>query len=94
MEKWSKLFKNKDKFIFLTILFSSIVFRFYNLVPWTSFGMDQEYQGYIARNIVVGHHFPLIGVNASDTGLYLGPLFSYFTAITYFIFHGDPQLCF
>ena len=85
---------DKKNRIFILLCFCvlalSAFFRFYNLEKWTSFGMDQEYQAFIAGNIATGLHFPLIGVNASDTGLYLGPLFSYLTALTYVFFGGDP----
>lgn len=88
--KTLKEMKNIFILLIVGILAISALFRFYNLQQWTSFGMDQEYQAYIAKNIASGAHFPLIGVNASDTGLYLGPFFSYFTALTYVLFHGDP----
>ncbi len=52
--------------------------------------MDQEYEAFLVKNILAGAHFPLIGVNASDTGLYLGPAFIYLATIPYFLFHGNP----
>jgi len=52
--------------------------------------MDQEYEALIIKNILSGKHLPLIGVNAGDTGLYLGPLFIYFAAIPYTLFSGNP----
>jgi len=52
--------------------------------------MDQEYEAFIIKNILSLKHFPLIGVNASDTGLYLGPAFIYIAAIPYYIFQGNP----
>lgn len=52
--------------------------------------MDQEYEALIIENILTGRHFPLIGVNAGDTGLYLGPFFIYLAAIPYAIFSGNP----
>lgn len=52
--------------------------------------MDQEYEALIVKNIVSLKHFPLIGVNAADTGFYLGPFFIYFAAIPFFLFSGNP----
>jgi 4-amino-4-deoxy-L-arabinose transferase-like glycosyltransferase len=80
----------KNRVILLLILFFATLFRFYNLPNWISFGMDQEYVALIVKNIVTGMHFPLIGVNASDTGLYLGPVFIYFSVIPFFISSGSP----
>jgi len=74
--------------ILIFILF--FIFRFYNFSDWISFGMDQEYEAFIAKNIITGRHFPLIGVNASDTGLYLGPFFIYFASIFFAFFKGNP----
>jgi hypothetical protein len=74
----------------LIILLFSAFFRFYKLNQWMTFGMDQEYEALIVRNIFTLHHFPLIGVNASDTGLYLGPFFIYFAAIPFALFKGNP----
>ncbi len=72
------------------ILLLAIFFRFYRLHNWLSFGMDQEYEAFLVKNIVTGKHFPLIGVNASDTGLYLGPAFIYFATVPYVLFGGNP----
>lgn len=76
--------------ILCSILFLSVLFRFYNFQNLFFFGMDQEYEALIVKNIVTLKHFPLIGVNASDTGLYLGPAFLYFAAIPFYIFQGNP----
>ncbi|OGG00988.1 hypothetical protein A2153_05965 [Candidatus Gottesmanbacteria bacterium RBG_16_38_7b] len=76
--------------VLLVILFLSFFFRFYHLVDWFSFGMDQEYEAFLVRNIITGKHFPLIGVNAGGTGIYLGPLFIYLAALPYLIFRGNP----
>lgn len=81
---------NLKQIIIFSILLVAFLFRFYRLSSWFSFGMDQEYEAFIAKNIVSGRHFPLIGVNASDTGLYLGPVFVYLASIPYALFSGNP----
>ena len=83
MEKFAKV-------IFIGILFLAFLFRFYNFQNLFFFGMDQEYEALIVKNIVDFKHFPLIGVNASDTGLYLGPAFIYLAAVPFYIFRGNP----
>jgi 4-amino-4-deoxy-L-arabinose transferase-like glycosyltransferase len=80
----------KYLFYLLLILLVAVFFRFYNLTNWLFFGMDQEYEALIIKNILSGKHFPLIGVNVGDTGLYLGPLFIYLAAIPYALFSGNP----
>src|SRR3989338_11478511 len=72
------------------ILFLALFFRFYKLTDWFSFGMDQEYEAFLVRNIITGKHFPLIGVNAGGTGIYLGPIFIYLASLPYLIFRGNP----
>lgn len=85
-----KFKKHRTKIILTFVISLAILFRFYKLPEWFFFGMDQEYEAFIARNIVTGKHLPLIGVNASDTGLYLGPAFIYFASIPYALFSGNP----
>lgn len=86
-----KIHKNRRTlFILVGILFLAVFFRFFHLFSWLSWGMDQEYEAYLVKNIITGRHFPLIGVNASDTGLYLGPAFIYFASIPFMFFNGNP----
>lgn len=77
-------------FVISAIILLAFIFRFYNLSSWIFFGMDQEYEALIVKNILTGKHFPLIGVNAGDTGLYLGPFFIYFATIPFALFSGNP----
>lgn len=86
------LTKSKRKWVYYLfgILLLAFFFRFINLYHWFPFGMDQEYEALVVKNILTFRHFPLIGVNASDTGLYLGPFFLYFATIPYAIFSGNP----
>ena len=88
MSKLKKI--SRIRILLLGVLVLAFLFRFYHLTDWFAFGMDQEYEAFLAKNIVEGAHFPLIGVNAADTGLYLGPLFIYFSALPYLLFGGNP----
>lgn len=78
------------KRILILVLTLAAFFRFFKLYDWLFFGMDQEYEAFLIRNIIAGKHFPLIGVNASDTGLYLGPAFIYLATIPYALFRMSP----
>jgi len=81
--------KNKSKIknflITFTIVGLALSFRIYNLEELFPFTMDEAYQGFIVEKIVSKKHFPLIGVNAAGTGLYLGPFFSYFAALVFLV---------
>lgn len=81
---------NSAKYFLLLILLLSVLFRFYNFRSWITFGMDQENEYYIVRNIVQRTHFPAIGLSAGDTGLYRGPVILYLSAIPYALARGNP----
>lgn len=76
--------------LLLIIILLSLFFRFYKLAEFFPFGMDQEYELFLVKNITHGVHIPLIGVNAGDTGIYLGPIFIYLSVIPYLLFWGNP----
>lgn len=57
------------------------------LFPFT---MDEEYQAFLVKRILEQGHIPLIGVNVADTGLYLGPFFTYLSVIPYYFFGSSP----
>lgn len=85
-----KRFSRLILLILLGILFLGFILRFYKIHEWLFFGTDQEYEAFLIKNILSAKHFPAIGVNAGDTGLYLGPLFIYFAAIPYWLAQGNP----
>lgn len=88
-----KILRNKINTLplaLIIILSISVFFRFYKISTLFPFGMDQEYEIFLVKNILNFSHFPLIGVNAGDTGIYLGPLFIYLTIIPYLLFLGNP----
>ncbi len=90
MHEFKKHLKKHRKWGIVFILLIASFLRFYNLNKWLVWGMDQEYEAYIVKNIVSLRHFPLIGVNVSDTGVYLGPFFIYFATLPFMIFQGNP----
>lgn len=74
--------------VFLGII--ALAIRFYALPSHAIFSADEEYQATYATTIVEHFHRIWIGVSAADTGFYLGPYFTYFTALWLFLAHGDP----
>ena len=73
--------------LIVALTFFLRIFRAKTLFPFT---MDEEYQAFLVKQILEARHFPLIGVNVADTGLYLGPFFTYLSAIPYALFGPSP----
>lgn len=66
--------------IFLAHLF----FRFYNLENWASFTWDQVDNAWASAKIIVMQKYPLVGMVAKgNSGMYIGPLYYYLTALFY-----------
>lgn len=86
--------KNKRYLVYFGILL--IAFNFLILI-WKApslfvFGLDEEYQTTLAMSLVKDLHPIWIGVSAANTGFYLGPAFTYLTALFLFISRGDPLI--
>jgi 4-amino-4-deoxy-L-arabinose transferase-like glycosyltransferase len=87
------MFFNKHKGLtILTVIFiAHLFFRFYLLSERLSFGWDQVDNAWAAKNIIVDHRFPLLGMVAKgNSGFNIGPLYYYLIAIVYWFFHLDP----
>lgn len=81
----------KKFFLFLSsVTLLALVLRFNHLLATFPFTMDEAYQAFLAQNMRVSGHMPLIGVNIADTGLYLGPFFTYLSLILYLLSQGSP----
>lgn len=74
----------------ILLLVLAFFLRVYNLDKIYTFGADEEYQTNIAMSLVRDFHIIWIGVSAANTGFYLGPYWSYFTAFLLYLSHGDP----
>lgn len=76
---------------FLIILTSAIL-RFYKTGQTYIITNDEEVVLTIATNIVKDFHIEWIGVNAADTGFYMGSFWIYFTAFWIFLSKGNPLI--
>lgn len=77
--------------IFIIFLSSYALFlRFHNLYNIYIFGFDEEYYATYAWTLVKDLHPIWIGGSAAFLDYYLGPYFTYFTAILLWISRGDP----
>jgi len=83
--------KHKTLIILLTILALHVFTRFYQLETRLGFGWDQVDNAWAAKNIIIDHKFPLVGMVAKgNSGFNIGPLYYYFVAIFYWIFNLNP----
>lgn len=92
MEKYKKIILEKKYLIIMLILFlAHIFFRFYDLENRTVFGWDQVDNAWAAKDIIIDHKMPLVGMVAKqNTGFYIGPFYYYFVAFFYWLFKMDP----
>lgn len=76
--------------ILISILIIGLSFRLYKLEVLYAWGHDQDLFAWIAKDIVVDHHFRLIGQETSITGVFIGPIFYYLVAISMALFNMNP----
>lgn len=88
---WWKLKDQKCLFILLVgILLLATYLRFYKLSEYMTFLGDEGRDAIVIRNMLIDHHFPLIGPPTSVGNIYLGPLYYYMMAISMTIFWLNP----
>ncbi len=74
----------KHHYILIFILLVGLFFRTYQLVDRYAFAHDADLYSWIVKDIVVNHHFRLIGQLTSADGIFIGPIF-YYSLIPFFI---------
>ncbi len=72
------------------ILIIGIFFRSYQLVERFEFAHDGDLYSWIVKDIVVNHHFRLIGQLTSAEGIFVGPFFYYLLVPFFLITKMDP----
>ena len=77
-------------FLLLLILALGLFLRTYKIVDRMDFGHDADLYSWIVKDIVVNHHFRLIGQLTSAPGIYIGPLFYYFLVPFFILTKMDP----
>ena len=87
-----KALLRKPSFWIVSVIFLFEIFlRTYQINIKNPFGYDQVDNAWAAKNIVVNHWFPLVGMVAkADSGVYIGPLYYYFISIFYWLFNLNP----
>lgn len=80
----------KSNKILLVILLIGVFFRTYAVVDRFEYAHDADLYSWIVKDILVDHHFRLIGQQTSAAGVYIGPLFYYLLVPFFFLFNMDP----
>ena len=85
------LLKNKYTVVLLAIFLCELFLRFYQMDLKNPFGYDQVDNAWAAKNILVNHWFPLVGMIAKEnSNIYIGPAYYYMIALFYWIFNLNP----
>jgi len=87
------LFIQKHKYLLAMIcIFGLFAFlRLYQFELRNTFGWDQVDNAWAAKNIIVDHKFPLVGMVAKgNSGFFIGPLYYYAISFFYLLFRLDP----
>lgn len=86
-----KFYKKKYFLVFIAIFALHLFLRFWDVGTKSPFGWDQVINAWAAKDIIIDHKLPLVGMQAKlNSGFYIGPLYSYFIAGFYYLTHLDP----
>lgn len=85
---WKIVIKNKFLISIFIIFLFELFTRFYKMDVQNPFGYDQVDNAWAAKNLIVNHQFPLVGMVAkADSGIYIGPAYYYIVALFYWLFN-------
>lgn len=88
---FASFFTDKKNIILLLIFLVFLFLRFYKFEELNPFGWDQVDNAWAAKNIIVDHNFPLVGMVAKgNSGFYIGPAYYYFISSVYYLTNLDP----
>lgn len=91
MKKLIPYFKDRPHFLILIlILLLGIFFRTYAVIDRFHFDHDGDLYSWMVKDILVNHHFRLIGQETSAPGIYIGPLYYYLIAPFFLLTNMDP----
>ncbi len=92
LQKYWKIFYQHKVFILvLLISICELFLRFHQMDVKNPFGYDQVDNAWAAKNLIVNHQWPLVGMVAKgNSGMYIGPFYYYLISIFYWIFNLNP----
>ena len=86
-----RLFGTPSFWIVLVIFLFELFLRFYQIDQKNPFGYDQVDNAWAAKNIIVNHWYPLVGMVAKgNSGIYIGPVYYYLISLVYWITNLNP----
>lgn len=77
--------------LLLLILLVGLVLRAYQPLALFQYTHDQDLAGWFVRDVLVSHHFRLVGQETSSHGVFIGPYFYYLQIPFYFLTKMDPS---
>lgn len=84
-------FKNHPHhLIIILILILALFFRTYKVVERFEFAHDGDLYSWMVKDIVINHHFRLVGQETSASGIFIGPLFYYLITPFFILTNMDP----
>lgn len=78
------------KWLLAAVIIAGIFLRLYHGAELFNYSHDQDLAGWIIKDVLVNHHFRLIGQLTSTPGVFIGPLFYYLLIPFYLLFKMDP----
>lgn len=80
----------KNNWILILILISGALLRAWHPLQLFQYSHDQDLAGWFIRDVLVSHHFRLIGQETSSHGIFIGPYFYYLLIPFYLLTKMDP----
>jgi len=90
MKKIINWFSDYENLILIGIILAAFLLRTYKFQEFFLYGPDNDLAGWIVKDIVVNHHWRLIGQQTSTMGVFVGPLYYYYLIPFYLLTKMDP----
>ncbi|HVT01002.1 MAG TPA: glycosyltransferase family 39 protein [Patescibacteria group bacterium] len=88
---FNKVWKDKVLVAVIILFVIELFLRCYQIDIKNPFGYDQVDNAWAAKNIIVNHRYPLVGMVAkTNSGIYIGPAYYYLISVLYFVFNLNP----
>ena len=84
-------YKYREIILLLIVFFTAFFLRAYDMDGKYPFGWDQVDNAWAAKNILINHQFPLVGMVAKgNAGFFIGPTYYYLVAFFYWLTNLNP----
>jgi 4-amino-4-deoxy-L-arabinose transferase-like glycosyltransferase len=77
--------------LILLVFLCELFLRAYQIDQKNPFGYDQVNNAWAAKNLIINHEFPLVGMAAKgNSGIFIGPFYYYLVALFYWLYDLNP----